>query len=103
MMQHIGLDKGLSIPDIAIVYRYLVSASTYSTHYKEVTGDRKTHWDRAFQGYRVGYPLTINQSKNHEAKLEASQAHEKDPNSTKRTMQDYSTKLSMYYRRRAYL
>ena len=38
-------------PDLAIVYRYLKSASIYSTHYKEVTGDPKLHCDEPFQGY----------------------------------------------------
>ena len=70
MMQHIGLDKGLSIPDIAIVYRYLVSASTYSTHYKEVPGDPKTNWDAGREhskGIMLDSLLQKNQSKNHEA------------------------------------
>ena len=44
-------------PDIAIIYRYLKSASIYSTHYKQVTGDPKSHCDKPFQGYGVRYFL----------------------------------------------
>jgi len=43
--------------DIAIVCGYLKSAPIYSTHYKEVTGDPKSHFDKPFQGYGVRYSL----------------------------------------------
>ena len=43
--------------DIVIVYSYLRSASIYSTHYKEVTGDPKSHCNKTFQGRGVRYSL----------------------------------------------
>lgn len=51
-----------------LYYQHLPKAHT-------ITGDPKTYWDRAFQGYCVRYSLMTNQNKNHEAKLdEASQS-----------------------------